>query len=227
MPEVISRADAREQGLKRYFTGEPCKHGHVDARFVYNKRCAECNRVAQAALRSSSSFRKNQALYQAARRQRLGRTTAMIESEARYRNKNRERRNIANREYERRRRIEQHEVIVAWRKHWNANNKHRLKEYADKYKARNPETYAARHRAHAKARDKRVRQATPAWADRRSIVEFYKNCPEGHQVDHIIPLKGKIVSGLHVLENLQYLTVAENSKKWNHYTPDWMTTSQQ
>lgn len=57
----------------------------------------------------------------------------------------------------------------------------------------------------------------PLWADLKAIKEFYKNCPVGYEVDHIIPLQGKNVSGLHILENLQYLTKSENRKKWNKY----------
>ena len=60
-------------------------------------------------------------------------------------------------------------------------------------------------------------QRTPSWADLEAIKKFYENCPKGYHVDHIIPLQGKIVSGLHVLSNLQYLTAEENLKKSNTY----------
>lgn len=53
---------------------------------------------------------------------------------------------------------------------------------------------------------------TPENADINAIQQFYINCPEGYEVDHIIPIsKG----GLHTLDNLQYLTISENRKKSN------------
>jgi hypothetical protein len=60
----------------------------------------------------------------------------------------------------------------------------------------------------------------PTWYDlqKEEIENFYKNCPEGLHVDHIIPLKGKEVSGLHVINNLQYLSAKENISKGNKYT---------
>lgn len=42
---VISRQEALDQGLPTYFTGKPCKHGHVAERRTANKTCVECARA--------------------------------------------------------------------------------------------------------------------------------------------------------------------------------------
>lgn len=73
--------------------------------------------------------------------------------------------------------------------------------------------YAART---AKRRARKL-QATPAWANLEVIKEIYLNCPEGHHVDHIVPLQGKNVCGLHVEYNLQYLPASENMSKGNKF----------
>jgi 5-methylcytosine-specific restriction endonuclease McrA len=53
---------------------------------------------------------------------------------------------------------------------------------------------------------------TPTDVDIKKLQEIYLKCPNGHEVDHVIPIsKG----GLHSPENLQYLTVSENRKKSN------------
>lgn len=57
--------------------------------------------------------------------------------------------------------------------------------------------------------------ATPSWSQTDKIKEFYRNRPKGFHVDHIVPLQSDIVCGLHVLENLQYLSASENLKKGN------------
>jgi|SRR5580693_3447503 5-methylcytosine-specific restriction endonuclease McrA len=42
---MISRAEARAQGLTRYCTGKPCTHGHISERLVCNGECIGCNRA--------------------------------------------------------------------------------------------------------------------------------------------------------------------------------------
>lgn len=59
------------------------------------------------------------------------------------------------------------------------------------------------------------KNAIPKWANLKKIKEIYKNCPDGYHVDHIIPINSKVVCGLHVENNLQYLTPIENIKKRN------------
>lgn len=59
---------------------------------------------------------------------------------------------------------------------------------------------------------------TPKWADLLGIQDFYSKCPVGYHVDHIVPLQGELVSGLHVLNNLQYLIAKDNCAKSNIFT---------
>lgn len=61
------------------------------------------------------------------------------------------------------------------------------------------------------------RERTPQWADLKAIKEIYAACPPGYHVDHIIPLQGNLVSGLHVEGNLQYLLATENQRKFNRF----------
>ena len=72
-------------------------------------------------------------------------------------------------------------------------------------------------RYHSRLREIAESRQCPKWADRAKIREIYVNRPEDCHVDHIIPLRGKLVSGLHVETNLQYLPIKENMKKHNTY----------
>lgn len=66
-----------------------------------------------------------------------------------------------------------------------------------------------------KAKKFYIAERTPGWSDLDAIAAIYNNCPKGFHVDHILPLRGKLVSGLHVPENLQYLTASCNLQKGN------------
>lgn len=64
-----------------------------------------------------------------------------------------------------------------------------------------------------------VSLATPKWVDIEALIKVYVNCPEGFEVDHIVPLRNKNVCGLHVPANLQYLSREENIEKRNKFKP--------
>jgi hypothetical protein len=87
------------------------------------------------------------------------------------------------------------------------------KNTANKWHSQNKEKGAA---SSAKRRAA-ILKRTPSWADQEAINFFYECCPKDCHVDHIIPLQGKKVSGLHVETNLQWLPAKNNLSKGNKW----------
>ncbi len=156
----LTRKEAKEQGLKKYFTGKSCCRDHISERYVVDGGCVECCTIRNKA------------------------------------NKN---------------------AVLEWKK----NNKQRLKEYNRKYWKEHGPSHRKRNAGKVNARAAKRRSAkiqrSPSWADQEAIQFFYDYCPMGYHVDHIIPLQGKNISGLHTAENLQWLPAEENLKKHNKY----------
>lgn len=81
--------------------------------------------------------------------------------------------------------------------------------------------------AHAATKRRAVKlQATPSWANDQLIAAYYMEAKRLEEltgikfhVDHIIPLQGALVSGLHVETNLQLLTAHDNQSKNNAFDP--------
>ena len=115
----------------------------------------------------------------------------------------------------------------------SAQNKNHYDNNKEDHYARNRRVLAAR-----KARDpawanawnvwkkmKAAKRVAP-WAKFSDTVRFYREAHAltastgvPHEVDHIIPLRSKIVTGLHCVENLQVLTAAANNVKGTSFTP--------
>lgn len=95
-------------------------------------------------------------------------------------------------------------------------NKEKALAAARKWQAENTH---ARNAATAR-RYVRKKQATPPWAC-RYIIEWYyfdalwmtEQTGVAHQVDHVVPLRGKTVCGLHCEDNLQVIPAAANHRK--------------
>lgn len=103
-------------------------------------------------------------------------------------------------------------------------NRHKMREYCRQHYVDNMPKYRAKCRLY----QAKKLQATPHWLTKKDhdrIKHIYwmadlitKITGEQHHVDHITPLQGENVCGLHVPENLQILTATENLSKGNKWT---------
>ena len=180
-----------------------------------NSRCKECAREAARKWAVENPERKKQA------------------DKAYYRN-NFEKISAANKAY-----AEKHaEHLKAKNKEWVERNRQRVNANALRWVERNYEQSKAscrRYRQNNKAkvnaktarRNKRSKHATPVWltpAHHREILGMYERAVSAsrttgipHEVDHIVPLQGKTVCGLHVPWNLSVCPAHENRSKGNKF----------
>jgi hypothetical protein len=191
-----TRAEAKATGAKYYFTGEPCKHGHIAPRKTKGA-CVECLKVEwQQAAETRAEYFKEYNRKDEVREKKhdwyLGNREQVIQAAA-------TRPAVLLREY---------------RNAWKEANKTQV-------------------RADTKARRRKHREATPKWLSRKQkseIRQLYQiaitmtqTTGEQYVVDHIVPLRGEAVCGLHVPWNLRVITQNENLKKSNKHvdhTPD-------
>ena len=111
--------------------------------------------------------------------------------------------------------------VLTKNKEYYLENKQIILDHKKKYKQKNRARYTALDRH----RELRKTQRTPKWLtaeQKNQIVCLYKKASElsktnnvKYHVDHIVPLCGNSVSGLHVPWNLQVIPASENMKKYN------------
>lgn len=129
------------------------------------------------------------------------------------------------------------EKIAERSKKWRERNKEKLKECQRIYYLKNKQKYYEANRKKwetqphlileaCRKRTAVKNQAVPKWADFEKIKEIYLLAKklneltyEKYEVDHIVPLKSKLVCGLHVEHNLQIISQSENAAKGNRWWP--------
>lgn len=60
--KCITRQEAKKSGLKFYFTGKPCKHGHISERITSNGKCYCCSKSQASDWKKSNRDRLNKYL---------------------------------------------------------------------------------------------------------------------------------------------------------------------
>lgn len=171
LQEIISRADARDMGLKRYFSGKPCIKSHVDQRYVSDKKCLSCTkeRLARWVKRNPE---KSKAIKD---RHRLNNIEEIRSRQRERFEQDPEPSRAAGRRYARKNagklkeyREKNKEKISANRRRWYLENRETILEKQRLERASNPEKYKERKRlANAKnpeparARTKKWREENP------------------------------------------------------------------
>jgi hypothetical protein len=163
-----------------------------------------------------------------------GKQSRCIACRAVYRKENYEKIRASDKEYCKRNK----EKVTASRAAWARNNKEKVSQYNRKWVAANKdkvreaakayqEAQPSKFRAYASKRRAKLLNALPSWVDTEKIkviYEYRQLCSnvlgQVFHVDHIVPLQGKTVCGLHAPANLQVLTASENMSKKNKYWPD-------
>ncbi len=214
--EIINRKDAKELGLKTYFTGTVCKRGNVHERSVRTGWCL-CNGCRKAIADSKSTSRAKWIAKPGVKEQMKEKWS---EYGKQYYAKHKDRINKKAKKWQG---ANKDKVRASALAHYHRNKEalsETKKARAKRFRDENP----AKVRAYIIARRKGRKLATPAWADMSAINAIYREARalqklDGikRHVDHVIPLINDVVCGLHVHQNLQILTAAQNITKRNTF----------
>lgn len=213
-----SRKEALAAGSKHFFTGKPCKRGHIAKRTTGNGTCVVCASeasrkwVAANPERSKANKRRH---YDAnidkiKERAKVWRADNLEQARASLqKRRNTPEGKAARKEYRERPEVKAYQK--AYMTEWYSEPEHKA-------------------RSHVSSAEERARKfgKMPSWHDqeREAILALYTEAATlsattgiPREVDHIIPLRHDEVCGLHTLANLRIITRRENRAKNNRFTP--------
>lgn len=238
----LPREVAKERGIKRYMTGEACKEGHYCSKWVADTRCCECERLRNIKRyhadpefhkKRSREYRKLPSTKERNATTLRERRKKNPELFAKYNKTKYEKiksdpvklvkeraRQLTKQQKAYWKNPEKYRMLVKERRK-NPERKRVENERSLQWKADNPDKVRALNRKHSPLRRAAKIHRTPKWLteqDIETMTHLYEVASIlGMHVDHIIPLRGKLVSGLHVPSNLQLLTPEANHVKYNNY----------
>jgi len=282
--EIITRKEAKEKGLKRYYTGNPCKNYHYSERNVKTKACYECSKIRTKKYRGTvkgkikckeyeqgEKFKQHQKEYrqsvrgkevrkeyeqgekfkadckkyrQSVRGKEVRKEYIDSGKFKKVQNKHRQsdKYKATRKRYSKTdkcqkysKQLEQSEKCKATRKRYRESDEGKKLAAATSAKYRASEHGKATRKKYCKNNPEKIfmvqhqylqrkEQAIPPWYEADLVKQIYLKRDELSElwgitlhVDHIVPLQGKNVSGLHCWDNLQLLEGSLNSSKSNKF----------
>ncbi len=233
--KVISRKEAIEKNLKYFFTGKPCKRGSIEKRVVRNSDCicVACSQAIKEMKRKSQSKcrpLKGRFIHP----NEESRKRALKVSRKKWQDNNKDKVKVYKDRWAKAHPEKHAEGAARRNKRWSDSNRAQNSLYAKKWRQDRKDLvnlYTINRRA------KRL-SATPSWfSELDSFV--LSQCTElcvlrknatgfAWSIDHMIPLQGDAVCGLHVWNNFQVIPAKMNSSKRNKLIfmepSEWITS---
>ena len=203
-----SRQAALEVGAKKFFTGEPCRKGHISPFYVSVNKCCAC-----ISARAKERYLRDPAAAKLADRERS----------RRYSERHPERRKASKQRWADANKEALAEIVRISSRKWYWKNRDKARESNKQWMRNNKGKVVAKNTA----REMALLRAIPSWAEHEAIKAIYADAERLtsatgvlYSVDHIVPIRGKTVCGLHCAANLRVIPATENYSKGNRYWPD-------
>jgi hypothetical protein len=150
-PSIIGRDAASALGLKRFFTGEPCKHGHVAERIVSSHGCTECDRARALKSRAANLEKARERDRERARKHRAADPERAREKGRRWRAANLELAREGDRERKRLHYAKNKDRILSERAAKRVADPEKAREYLRVWRAANKDKISKRQAAQRRA----------------------------------------------------------------------------